>query len=832
MSPSTKRLAILALSTAGCTLDPLPCGDAACDLASYPGPDADVVLARDGLGVVHVSAASDPDAFFGDGYAQARDRLFQMDLTRRQALGRRAEVFGEEAVFGDRLVRTAGVRVSGRAAAEQIRASHPDEHQLLVAWTAGVNAYIGEVLRGEAPLPIGFSELGFLPEPWEVADGLTVGKLMLFGNANQIEYELLATILRDYFPEIAARLPLLMPLTDTFVLPPEERPLSPTSGSLGEKPAIAPRKMPADAAARLAKWSQEMAPFRPGASNNWAIDGRHTDNGQPFIAGDPHQGLRSPSLMWAHHLRSAAGLDVIGFSFVGSPAVQLGHNRDLIWTATTTYPDVMDMLEVQFDGETVDLFGERLPVSPRTERIAVRDGDPIDIVVEEISGLGVLLPDGIAPVPVVDAGNRILLRWPGLAATREGEAFLGIDRAASLDAWESAVEVMEIGNFNFIAADAGGIAYRSNPLVPVRQALSPNMPPYSLLDGDDPNNAWVGTLSTLPRSRAVQRGWIASANNDPFGLTADGSIDGDPFYFGVFFDPGTRAARVESEIERLLAEGPVDRAAMEALQLDTHAVIADLLLPVLDAVYATVDDDPALEAFRDRADLEALITQMQSWDRRMDRDSAGAVTFHAFAWFLAERILRDDLSLAFDSIASASGIYLLKWAVLTVTERFPAAGDLMQEGRAFLVMGALDDAAAYLVDRFGADTSQYRWGNWHFTAFPSVGGDALAVDRVATDGADGTVNVSAATFFSDGAAPYDLVSTGGAIYRMVATFDEGGAPQAWVNFPRGNAGEPDSPHWDDTLEAWVEGQYARLPFTAAEVEAAATERAVVPARTR
>jgi penicillin G amidase len=823
----------LVLATSGCTLEPLPCADEACDLARYGGPEAPVSLARDELGVVHVRGESDSDAFYGAGYAQARDRLFQMDLVRRQALGRSAEVLGPGSVFADRLVRTVGVPTSGRAASEALRADNPADHALLVAWTAGVNAFIDEVLRGAAPLPRGFSELGYQPERWAPADGLTVGKLVLFGNANQIEFELLGTILRDYFPAVSARLPLLMPLTDAFILPPEERPLSPTSGPApATHQAPAPRALPADAAARFSEWSRRFEPLRPGGSNNWAIAGRHTLSGMPLIAGDPHQPLRSPSLMWAHHLTSSAGLDVVGFAFVGSPAVQLGHNRDLIWTGTSTYPDVMDLLEVRFDGTSVELAGENVAVSVHTERIGVRGEEAVEVAIEVVPGHGVLLPDDVAPVPVVAPGNRILLRWPGLAATREGDAFLQIDRARDLASFEAAVDSMEIGNFNFIAASRDEIAYRSSPVVPVRRALSPVTPPYTLLDGNDPANSWDGTLAILPTSRAVTRGWIASANNDPFGFTGDGSIEGDPFYFGVFFDPGTRAQRIEMELERLVGAGAVDLPAMQALQLDTHSVAADFLLPVLEDVYASVGADPALAAYEGRSDLNALVSVLQRWDRRMDRESSGAVVFHALAWFVAERALRDDLTLAFDTIAAGNGMYLLKWALLAVTGRFPAADELMQEGRSLVVMGALDDAAAYLSRRFGPDPSSYRWGDWHFTAFPGIGSDALDGGRIATDGSDGTVNVSGARFFAEGVPVDDLVSTSGAIYRMVATFDEQGVPRAYVNFPRGNGGEPTSPHWDDTLAAWVAGDYAPLPFAADEVDRATRERVVLPAGAR
>ena len=89
---------------------------------------------------------------------------------------------------------------------------------------------------------------------------------------------------------------------------------------------------------------------------------------------------------------------------------------------------------------------------------------------------------------------------------------------------------------------------------------------------------------------------------------------------------------------------------MQALQSDTYSVIAEDLVPVLEAVWATVDTDPMLAEFRDRADLDALVTSLSAWDRRMERGSSDAVVLNAFAFFLARRVLEDDLTIVFDTV--------------------------------------------------------------------------------------------------------------------------------------------------------------------------------------
>src|SRR6266702_2931017 len=139
---------------------------------AVPGLKAAVTIARDGDGVPLISAADDEDAAFGLGYAHAQDRLFQMELMRRNGAGRLAEIFGAPALDTDRQMRVLGLY---RLAEAEVPLLSPPVRRGVEAYAAGVNAFLAS--RGGA-LPPEFLLLRFAPEPWRPADSLVWGKLM------------------------------------------------------------------------------------------------------------------------------------------------------------------------------------------------------------------------------------------------------------------------------------------------------------------------------------------------------------------------------------------------------------------------------------------------------------------------------------------------------------------------------------------------------------------------------------------------------------------------------------------------------------------------------
>ena len=138
--------------------------------------DEDVTVVRDEFGVPHITAKTDADLYRSQGYVQAQDRLFQMDMARRQASGRLSEVVGDAAIDTDKHFRTFSLRVAAEASYD----GYGDEAKSVLDWYAeGVNAFI-EDAKEENKLSYEFTVLGYTPEPWTAVDSLTIGKYMAY----------------------------------------------------------------------------------------------------------------------------------------------------------------------------------------------------------------------------------------------------------------------------------------------------------------------------------------------------------------------------------------------------------------------------------------------------------------------------------------------------------------------------------------------------------------------------------------------------------------------------------------------------------------------------
>jgi penicillin amidase len=828
----------LALLSAACDTEPKPEPAAAVEaFDEFPGLTAEVEIVIDTRGIPHVYAATDDDLAFASGYQMATDRLFQMELMRRRALGRQAEVLGEAFVDQDIVSRTFNLKHWGSLNAERLREDAPDVYNFVISWVAGVNARIAEVTAGSVPMPYGFAEAGFMPEVWERDDEFAIAKLMYLGNSNSLEQDLLATILYRNIPTVWDSFELAKPMFPVAIMPDDEIPAALKPDTRPSYLDHAPQPVPtdpyspdtiADAITRLRHaFGHVGVRAGQGGSNNWAIDGRHTDSGRPMIANDPHQPLQSPSLMYGLHLNSTergnGTLDVAGFAFAGTMGVQLGHNRKLHWAATTNFADVMDLWEVRVEDQGVWAGDTYVEWQTRIEVIEVKDAESLTFEIRDVPDYGVILPPELLPLPVAGAGRELLANWTGFAATAEELCFSRMSQASTIDEWESGVDHMEVAGFNFVAATAEAISYRVNILVPDRD-LSTGALPYLVIDGDNDASYWDGYLppEQLPRSRLENRGWIATANNDPWGFTFDGDVTNDPFYYGFFYAPGNRAKRLHDELERLTQQGEVSRDDMLALQTDTHSPMSDVLLPLLADAVAQIGTNPDLVEFEGNADMLALAEQLAAWDQRMDRDSSAALVWHVWLHNTSWATIEDDFGFLYTLVFAAQPPFVLKFPALALLGEYESDG-LIQEGPEWLALEGLRETAEWLTTRFGGiDPSNYTWADMHGTDFENPYGGELDGGWVPTNGGEDTVNVSSSNFYADsnGNAAERFDSHDGAIFRLVTTFAEDGTPEATLNFPRGNSGDPSSPHWADTLEDWTNGVYTPLPFRREEVDAA------------
>ena len=250
------------------------------------GLAAPVAVHRDREGIPHVRAESAHEAFLGQGWVHAEDRLFQMEYDRRRAYGRWAEWAGPAGLEGDRLLRRFRLEDSAR---RDWAAASADTRAMLQAFADGVNAFIA---RGQR-LGAEFEITGITPDPWQPWDSMAVFKVRHLDMGPWKAKLWRARLVRHLGPDRAAELTRAAQLHPLLIVPPgaEYR---------GERQhGLVQMERHASAMA--------LVPDAAQGSNNWALHGRRTASGKPLVAGDPHRALDVPGVYYQNHLACQIG---------------------------------------------------------------------------------------------------------------------------------------------------------------------------------------------------------------------------------------------------------------------------------------------------------------------------------------------------------------------------------------------------------------------------------------------------------------------------------------------------------------------------------------------
>ena len=521
---------------------------------------------RDGSGLVRISAANVPDAYFALGLAHAQDRFAQMELQRRLAQGRLAEVIGPSGLDSDRFMRTVGIH---RLAQEIVPTLDPETRAIFDAYVAGINSYISS--GGHAPVPE-FVLLRHHPEPWTIADSLVWGKLMALQLSGNFRGE-------AFRARMAARLP---------------------QGRID------------------ALWPPAGGPSTTeGASNAWIVGGDRSASGKPVLANDPHLSLRLPGV-WHLSRLEAPGLTVAGASFAGTPFHVLGHNGRVAWGMTTTNADVADLVVERVVPDRPDHYQTPdgpLPFAVREETILVRGGQPVPIKIRSTRH-GPVISDAVPAIAVAAStpGDILALQATWLLPDdRTADAFHAMTRAADAGQFRAALERFSGPPQNVHFADVdGAFGMVTAGRIPVRAEGDGWMP----AQGFTARERWP---SFIPFDRLPQRAGrpyeaIGNANN----RVVDDSY---PFFITREWDAGYRAQRL---MERLDEPGRHRPETSAAIMSDTVSLAARTLVPMLAPMVArSTRTGPALDRLvawdgaMDRQRAEPLI--FTAWLRELTR---------------------------------------------------------------------------------------------------------------------------------------------------------------------------------------------------------------------
>ena len=332
-------------------------------------------VARDVDGVPHIKAGNAHDLFFLQGRQHAEDRLFQMDVTRRRASGTLAELVGAGALPSDVQMRRLGLR---RSAERTMPLLSRKTRQDLRAYADGVNAWIA---RNELPGQYATVQVTKV-KPWSVVDSVLALKLVAFGLSFDLDIDRTTAVEAfeaaglDGRTAVFGDLAPFAPFREASpVIDGTQRPVvrgtrrsRAIRGGAGVSKAVA--RMAANYLKRAKQApaiAQALNRDAERGSNSWVISGRHTANGRPILASDPHLSLDSPALFSPIEL-DGAGFDIQGNSIPGSPYVILGQNRDVAFGLTTHFIDVTDTFVEQVRSDPASPSGLSTVYEGRLER--------------------------------------------------------------------------------------------------------------------------------------------------------------------------------------------------------------------------------------------------------------------------------------------------------------------------------------------------------------------------------------------------------------------------------------------------------------------------------
>ena len=728
-----------------------------------------VTIFRDGWGVPHVKAESEWDAFLGQGFATAQDRLWHMEYDLRRSLGRWAEWAGPSGLAHDLLWRKLDIE---RAARADLQAAAKPAVEMLEAYCAGVNAFI----ETTESLPIEYRLLDAAPEPWEPWHCLATYKVrnLVYGVWEMKLWR--ARLASEIGPEAAARLFRGYEAGHLVTAPPGDVFDGPELDGLDE--LIAAVELLGDPA------------FGDGGSNAWVISGELTESGMPLVAGDSHRALDTPNVYYQVHL-SCPEWRVSGYSLPGVPAApHFTHTEFAAWGMTHGYADYQDLFVEKFRNGPDNRLeykadGEWVTAEHRVEEIGIRgeSAHPVNVVRTRHGPVILGNPEN---------GSGVAFSHPGTnSGTPWANTLIGLLRAHNADEVEESLRDWTEPVNNFVYADRNGeIGYRYRGRIPIRSMSNAWRP----VDGSVNEHEWSKEIpfEEMPATRNPTAGWVVTCNQRIVG-------DDYPHYIALEYAPDYRARRVISHIGNWRG-GKGNVRDMEVMHADRVSIPGLTFARV--AAGLSVDKGPIADA----------IALLKDWDGGMEVDSAAAAIYGAARAHLLTKLAGMLLGPLADEGTSNTGrgafVHLSQIFSRAVADMESDAPSLLPPGHTWdaIIRDSFAAAVDELTERLGADMASWRWGDIHRTSpqhplspiFPEA---ADLLDPPGYEyGGDAETPQAAAYSFTD---RFNVSSTSSNRYiHDTADWNR----SLWV-VPLGASGHPGSPHYADQAPLWATVRY-------------------------
>lgn len=751
------------------------------------GLETPVEVIFDDYGVPHIYAQQDNDAFTALGYLHAQERLWQMELIRRIAPGRLAEVFGKDLIETDRFFKTLGINHYSKKSAEALKNRQSAELAYAEAYIKGINEFMASGFT-----PVEYDLIGLAKEPFTLQDMYNVMGYMSFSFAIAHKTEPVVSYLQG-LPEAYLRaFQLDVPVKSTII---------PANGSTD-------RSYVSLATSVNRIFDQlPLAPFI--GSNSWVIAPSRSASGGAVLSNDPHIGFSQPSVWYEAHV-SSPSFNYYGYHLAGTPFATLVHSDHIATGLTMFENDDLDFYREKVNPENENQYWavdhwEDFDV--REETIAVKDGDDISLQVRE-SRHG----------PIMNGAIKTLINEAPVAAwwtyyqfdNYVFEATHKMAKAKSIADVRQAAAMIHAPGLNVMYADKdGNIAWWAAGRLVKRPG---HVNSKTILDGasggDDPLGYY--DFSENPQSENPTSGYVYSANNQSEMNIADTTV----LYPGYYLHEG-RAKRIVDVME---SKDQFDRQDLKALFMDSYNPVVAGLAP---AMVDLLKGRTLTEHQQDFADA------LKNWDGKHESESIGPPIYYAWVMYMFENAMKDELmqlnpDLGEEVFADFMGTHLRKRNIFTLmqndsTSWWDDVSTEPVESRADIMYASFTVAVDYLTEKYGADAVELPWEYFHTLEHGHAMGKVevlrpyFNVGPFRLSGTDEALNNLGFSLNEEGL----FKVTFGPSTRRIVDFADVGSSESIL--PTGQSGNVFSEHYKDQADMYAQGQWRPMLFDEADI---------------
>jgi penicillin G amidase len=756
------------------------------------GLKAEVEILYDNYGVPHIYAQNAEDAYFALGYAHAQDRLFQMEMLRRAASGRLAEVLGPDLLKVDKLFRTLGINQFAKEHAQKFLSSDTELFQrAALAYQKGVNEY---VRKGKTPLEfmiMGIPKTEFQPEDIYNAVGF-----MSFGfaeglRADPVLQKIKMELGEEYLRDFAIESPVDAVRIKSFPGPTKKLPTDSLIVSLDRALAELP----------IPLWQ---------GSNGWVIAGNRTTSGFPILANDTHIGYSQPAVWYEAHMEYP-GFSFYGHHLAGIPFGLLGNNRFSGWGLTMFENDDTDFFIETVNPENrnqVKFKDQWEEIGTRKEIIKVKGQPDVEFIVRSsrhgnfINGL----------FTVKEGESPIALSWTLTQQTNEAlQAAYTLNHVSNFEDAKKAASLFSAPGLNVMYGDrAGNIAWWAVAKLPIRPA---HVQSKLFLDGASGNDEYQGFYDFSKNPQAINPPWgfVYSANNQP------DTVQGN--YFPGYYYPKDRSGRIVQLISEDKKWSPeeIKKVNLDVVSL-THPSVAKEMALVLKQ--------------SEKGEYKNLIELLESWNGDHKAADQGPSVFYNMLSQMMFLAMEDEIGYeAYDNIIATS-IPKNSYERFVKNENSPWWDDVRtkdaKETRLQIITKAADRTLASLNKTSGNTSDQWQWGKIHTLTHKHALNAVKPLNKIFNVGpfvVDGGSEVINNLHFDLDTTGYFPVSGGPALRKITDLADiENGQTCS----PTGQSGNVMSSHYDDQAEMFATGKFRKMLMNQKEIESLSKKLKLVP----